>query len=151
MIQKKAVCETPKPLQLQHTHTHTHNYKHIKYQRMVKQTKVNTLKERGPRTLYKQVWPDKSHLYWKQEWVQVSLSTHLKGLVPHTFSDESNKLETYIYITRLSIYISNKLETYIYITRIYIYKQQGGNIHIYNTYIYIYIYTYIYIYIYILK
>ena len=32
------------------TPTHTHNYKHIKYQRRVKQTKVNTLQERGKRT-----------------------------------------------------------------------------------------------------
>ena len=60
---------------------------------------VSRKEEQQP--LYKPVRPDKSHLYRKQEWVQVSQNTPLKGLVPHMFSDESNKLETYLYITRM--------------------------------------------------
>ena len=39
---KKKLLVKPKT-----TPTPTHNYKHIKYQRLVKQTKVNTLQERG--------------------------------------------------------------------------------------------------------
>ena len=45
-----------------HTHTHTHNYKHIKSQRHAKQTKVNTLQERGTTTLYTAAWISKGHL-----------------------------------------------------------------------------------------
>ena len=41
-IHKKVVIEPP-----------PHNYKHIKYQRRVKQTKVNILQERGTKTLIK--------------------------------------------------------------------------------------------------
>ena len=48
---KKAVSETQNHSNANtHTHTHTHDYKHIKYQRQVKQTKVNTLQERGTTT-----------------------------------------------------------------------------------------------------
>ena len=53
--------------------------------------------KRNKDPLYKQVWPVKSYLYkseFKSHW-----APHLKGLVPHMFSDESNKLGTYIYIT----------------------------------------------------
>ena len=39
-------------------------------------TRHSRKEERRP--LYKPVWPTKGHLYWKQEWVQVSLSTTLK-------------------------------------------------------------------------
>ena len=46
---KKKLLVKPKNMPT-HTHTHTHNYKHIKYQRQVKQTKVNTLQERGTTT-----------------------------------------------------------------------------------------------------
>ena len=35
------------------------------------------------------------------------------------FSDESNKLETYTYITRMYFDESNKLETFTYITCMY--------------------------------
>ena len=38
---------------------------------------------------------------YAEEWVQVSLSTLFRGLVPYMFSDESNNLETYIYVTRM--------------------------------------------------
>ena len=47
-IKKKLLVKpktTPTPI-----HTHTHNYKHIKYQRWIKQTKENTLQERGRTT-----------------------------------------------------------------------------------------------------
>ena len=40
------------------------------------------------------VYKNKSE--FKSHWV-----LHSKGLVPHMFSDESNKLETYIYITHI--------------------------------------------------
>ena len=40
-------------VQHQNTHTYKDNYKHIKYQRLVKQTKVNTLQEGGTMTPYK--------------------------------------------------------------------------------------------------
>ena len=44
---KKAVSETQNHSNF---NTQTHNYKHIKYQRRVKQTKINTLQERGTTT-----------------------------------------------------------------------------------------------------
>ena len=50
---KKTVNETQNHFNANtHTHTHTHtlNYKHIKYQRRVKQTKVNTPQERETTT-----------------------------------------------------------------------------------------------------
>ena len=43
--QKKTVSETPNH---SNSNTHTNNYKHIKYQRQVKQTKVNTLQANDP-------------------------------------------------------------------------------------------------------
>ena len=47
MIQKKAVSETPNH---SNSNSNTYNYKHIEYQRGVKQTKISTLQERGTRT-----------------------------------------------------------------------------------------------------
>ena len=46
---KKIVSETQNHSSA-NTHTHARNYKHIKYQRRVKQTKVKTVQERGTTT-----------------------------------------------------------------------------------------------------
>ena len=63
MIQKKGVRENQNHSN-QHTHTqthtHTHNYKHIK--RKIKKAKVNTLQEKGTKTLIK-INPTKPDLF----------------------------------------------------------------------------------------
>ena len=59
---------------------HTHTYQ-ISKTGKVDQSKHTSKKEREW-PLYKSAWPIKGHLNWKQEWVQVSLSTPLTRPCP---------------------------------------------------------------------
>ena len=90
---------TPTP-----THTHTHNYNHMKYQRQVKQTKVNTVQERGTTPPYINQFDQPNVLYTgnKGEFKFIKYPIK-KGLVQHMISDESNKLKTYVCMYMMGI------------------------------------------------
>ena len=91
-ISKKAISET-------HTHIQLQTYQ-ISKKRKEDQSKHTP--KRGNKNPYKNKFNQTRIIYtgnrseFKSHWVP-----HLKGLVPHMFSEESNKLETYIYITRI--------------------------------------------------
>ena len=112
--QKKAVSEIPKPLQHTHTHTHTHNYKHQISKTDKADESKHTPGKRNQDTYINQ--SDKTRVIYsrnksdfKSHWVP-----HVKGVVPHMLSDESNELETHT-LTHTHTYIY--IYIYIYISR----------------------------------
>ena len=63
----------------------------------------HTLEKRNNDPLYKPVWSTKGHLYLKQEWVQVSLSTPLKNLEKHVLWSKWPAGNIYIYIYSITL------------------------------------------------
>ena len=94
---ENTVSETPNNSNTNtHTHTHTHNYEHIKYQRQVMQTKVNTPQEKGRMTLIKTRLTNQR----KQEWVQILLSTPLTRTCAYYVlwrKQQAGNIHTYIH------------------------------------------------------
>ena len=64
--------------------------------------------------------------------------SHSYGLVPHIFSDESNKLETYIYVSTKKNFL-NTMVGFILKYLIFILSDQQQKRKKYQIYIYIYI------------
>ena len=103
MIHKKAVGETKTNT---HTYTHARARAQLQLYQISKKGKADQSKH-TPGKRNKNPYKNKSDqtriIYtgnrseFKSHWVP-----HLKGLVPHVLSHESNKLETHIYITRMS-------------------------------------------------
>ena len=93
---------------LTRTHTYTHNHKiiqgkntktlNIKDQLRVKQTKVDTLREKKRERSDLYINPDKTEIHLHKSKVKSQWVSHSDALAAYMFSDESNKLETYMYL-----------------------------------------------------